>query len=1076
MNGGASGGRWPWGVCEETAILHGGFLLAARLTQPRPLRELRKADWLRVGTPIIDALGEIGARCPSALQHSLWKKEAVAIVWAKVLLPDPPAPSLDQGWKEDGFFSVGRMIPEVNHTVLFELVKALGVPQLFVQLLLALPQDVCRHQLEHLVEYVSSETSPSDIRFFLDVWWEVVKHKEGQEDATVSAFSTLIYQHGCESSLDDGLQPPKRFKGDPGSLNSSPAATSLLMVLIEGLKQTYRSIALPRLKCYALANLAELLSVFPEVEAEGNPLPVAEYLDKISSVISLWASDTESKYHHSGLDEKVKEAERTMSLLSLAKLSCEELFVGLDFLSSLLHAWGEELQGTLNSSEEPCYESYRLLDALTNLGKNLVCFSEARDLSEDEARVVLELTQVTKDFLEKISASLKSKDLDTNLVSSVAMTIIEQKLDRHVEVCSIFVSEKTWAFSKDWVDCLVKNRALFQKPELVLKLLETLVNFAMFRQDKEARELQMQVTKAIMECYTELSLSDKNKVVSGVLESWGGPGLSLNLQVVMEGFQEDLNVTFNQITKSVSDEGLTRAVASVARLTLLYPEATVKQLCNLAVVNLGAHQFLAQILCSFPALSFLETHNDPGRPHSLVVRCLEEAVWGRLSTAREEEQFIAFLTFLMQPSSAVPLVSPAEVIKAFVLPYLKSDSAQIELSLQILSKVLGIQSCSEEHWIKSCHPFPLLLSLCKLLDGYTKYWHQPRDQLFPSLETKDLILNILSHLCEVVRPETAPSPELWVQSLAWLHRKMASLDWTVGLRLKKLYGDHFKNEVPSTLFEICTLPEDDWTSQPLPAYGPGSGLLAWMECCCVSTALRDTMLTLLTVNVDNPEEVNLFSKGFLVALIQVLPWCSHNEWKRLTHVVENLLQRQVLHVPYTLEYVQYMPLLNLRPFACYLQFSVLFLRGFQLLCSSSCSTWLPAEAWLHVVRLYCSSLTDLLGSVKNATGPPLPPAEDRTSTQEVSFICIQMFCHLLHVAAMLPDKGCSEPLVVVALEILSQYETFSSADTSPSNALRKANERHFLESITDNVGDKALRGTLLQKLSKLGAHSAGELA
>ncbi|XP_075627953.1 gem-associated protein 4 [Balearica regulorum gibbericeps] len=1066
----------PWEVCEETAILHGGFLLAARLTHPRPLRELRKTDWPRVGPPITDALGEIGARCPSPLQHSLWKKEAVAIVWAKVLLPGPPAASLDQGWKEDGFFSVGMMIPDVNRTVLFELVKALGAPRLFVQLLLALPQDVHRSELEHLVEYVASETSSSDIAFFLDVWWEVMKHKEGEEDATVSTFSTLICQHGCEPSLDDGLQPPKRFKGDPGALNDPPAATSPLMVLIEGLKQTYQSIALPRLRCYALANLVELLTVFTELEPEGSPLPVAEYLDKVSSVVSLWTSDTESQFHHRGLDEKVKEAERSMNLLPVAKLSREELFVGLDFLCSLLRAWGEELQGTLNSSEELCYESYRLLDALTTFGKNLVCFSETRDLGEDETRVVLELTQITNNFLKEISVSLKSKDLDTSLVSSVAMTIIEQKLDRHMEMCSIFVSEKTWAFSKDWVGCLVKSKALFQKPELVLKLLETLVNFATSHQDTEAQELQMQVTKAIMECYTELLLTDKNKVISGVLASWGGPGLSLNLQVVMEGFQEDLNVTFNQITKSVSDEGLTRAVASVARLTLLYPEATVKQVCNLAVFNLGAHQFLAQILCSFPALSFLETRDDPDRPRSLVVRCLEEAVWGRLSTVREEEQFLEFLAFLIQPSSAAPLVSPAEVSKAFVLPYLKSDSAQIELSLQILSKVLGVQACSEEHWIKSCHPFPLLLSLCKLLDGYTKYWHQPRDQLFPSLETKDLLLKVLCQLCEVVRPETAPSPELWVQSLAWLHRKVASLDWTIGLRLKKLYGDHFKNEVPATLFEICTLPEDEWTSWPLPAYGPGSGLLAWMECCCVSAALRETMLTLLTVNVDNPEEVNLFSKGFLVALIQVLPWCSHSEWKRLVHVVENLLQRQILYVPYTLEYVQYMPLLNLRPFACYLQFSVLFLRGFQLLCSSSCSTWLPAEAWFHVVQLYCSSLTDLLDSVKSVAGPPSHPTEDRTSTQEVSFICIQMFCHLLHVAAMLPDKGCGEPLVVAALEILSQYETFSSADTSPSSRLRRANEKHFLESIVDNVSDKELRGILLQKLSKLGACSAGEPA
>ncbi|XP_041338847.1 gem-associated protein 4 [Pyrgilauda ruficollis] len=1050
----------PWAVGEETAILHGGFLLAARLLQPRPLRELRKADWPRAGVPITDALREIGERCPSP--RGLWKKEAVAIVWAKILLPAPPAAAaLECGWKEDGFFSVGAMIPDVNHTALFELVKALGAPRLLVQLLLALPPAVCRGQLESLVEYISSETSPSDVRFFLDVWWEVLKHREGQEDATVSAFGALIHQHGGESSLEDGLQPPKRFKGDPGSAS---AASGLPTVLLQGLKQIRGSIAQPRLRCYALANLAELLCLSSELGPGDSPLPITEHLAKVSAMVSLWSSDADCQYHPCGLGEKVREAERSMSLLCLTRPSREELFGGLDLLCSLLQAWGEELQDTLRGSEELCFESYRLLDALASLGKNLDFISETRELGEGETQVVSELTQLTKDFLRDTSAVLE--DVDTSLVSSVAMAIIAQRLDRHVDTCSVFASEKTWAFSKAWVECLVENKALFQTPELVLKLLETLVNFATSHHDKEAQELQMQVTKAIVECYTGLSLSDKNKVISGVLASWGGPGLSQNVQVVREGFQEDLNVTLNQITESVSDEGLARAVDSMARLMLLSPEATVKQVCHLAVVNLGAHQFLAQILCSFPALSFLESHEDPGRPRSLVVRCLEEAVWGKLSTAREEEQFLQFLAFLLQPGSATPLVSPAEVTKAFVLPCLKSDSAQIELSLQILSKVLGIPSCSEEHWIKSCHPFPLLLSLCKLLDGYTKYWHQPREQLFPSLETKDLIQNILCQLCELVGPETVPSSELWVQSLAWLHRKVTSLDWTVGLRLKKLYGDHFKNEVPATLFEICRLPEDEWTSQAWPAYGAGSGLLAWMECCCVSPALRDTMLALLTVNVDNPEEVNLFSKGFLVALIQVLPWCSHGEWKRLVPVVEQLLQRQVLHVPYTLEYVQHMPLLNLRPFACHLQLSVLLLRGFQLLCSSSCSSWLPPEAWLHVVQLYCASLTDLLASLKATAGAAAQPC-----AQELSFTCIQLFCHLLHVAAMLPATGCEEPLLVAALEVLSQYEVCSKADGSPCAALRRANEGHFLQSVTDSLGHEELRSTLLQKLSKLGARS-----
>ncbi|NXS06028.1 GEMI4 protein, partial [Oxylabes madagascariensis] len=1046
----------PWAVGEETAILHGGFLLAARLLQPRPLRELRKADWPRAGGPIADALREIGERCPSP--RGRWKEEAVAIVWAKVLLPAPPAAALEWGWKDDGFFSVGAMLPEVNHTALFELAKALGEPRLLVRLLLALPPGVCRAQLEALVEYVCSETSPADVGFFLDVWWEVMKHREGEEDATVSAFGALIQQHGAEPCPEDGLQPPKRFKGDPGSAADAPG---LPEVLLEGLKRLRGSIAQPRLRCYALANLAQLLCL--SVEPGHGPLPISEHLAKLSALVSLWGSDPDSQHRPCELAEKVREAERSVSLLPVAKPSREELLGGLDLLCSLLQAWGEELQDALRGSEGLCFESYRLLDALSTLGKNLDFVLENGDLGEGETQVVLELTQLTKDFLRDSSAVLK--DLDTSLVPSVAMAVIAQRLDRHVDTCSVFASEKSWAFSKAWVECLVKNKALFQSPELVLKLLETLVSFATSHHDEEAQELQVQVTKAIVECYTELSLSDKNKVISGVLASWGGPGVSQNVQVVREGFQEDLNVTLNQITKSVSDEGLSKAVASVARLTLLSPEATVKQVCHLAVVNLGAQQFLAQILCSFPALNFLESHRDPGRPRSLVVRCLEEAVWGKLSTEREEEQFLQFLAFLVQPGSATPLVSPAEVTKAFVLPYLKSDSPQIELSLQILSKVLEIPSSSEEHWIKSCHPFPLLLSLCKLLDGYTKYWHQPGEQLFPSLETKDLILDVLCHLCELVAPETVPSSEPWVQSLAWLHRKVASLDWTVGLRLKSLYGDHFKNEVPATLFEVCRLPEDEWTSRSWPAYGPGSGLLAWMECCCVSPALRDTMLELLTVNVDSPEEVNLFSKGFLVALIQVLPWCSHGEWKRLAPVLQQLLQRQVLHVPYTLEYVQHLPLLNLRPFSCHLQLSVLLLRGFQLLCSSSCSSWLPAEAWPHVVQLYCSSLTELLASLKAAAG-----ASPQPCAQELSFVCIQLFCHLLHVAAMLPAlRGCGEPLLVLALEVLSQYESCSGADASPCAALRRANEGHFLQAVADSVGHQEMRSTLLQKLSKLGA-------
>uniref|UniRef100_A0A8C3HRC9 Gem nuclear organelle associated protein 4 n=1 Tax=Chrysemys picta bellii TaxID=8478 RepID=A0A8C3HRC9_CHRPI len=183
----------------ETTILHGGFLLAAKLSHPKALTELAKSDWPRVGQPITDALKEIcSSRSSSPSQPNVWKKKAVIIIWAKILLP------FDQRWKEDVFFSVGSMIPRINHTVLFELLKALNAPRLFVQLLLALPTAVRQQELELFVKYVVNETSLVDVTFFLDVWWEIMKHKEAFNLCTWASTQRRQWQvsHWLQRALD----------------------------------------------------------------------------------------------------------------------------------------------------------------------------------------------------------------------------------------------------------------------------------------------------------------------------------------------------------------------------------------------------------------------------------------------------------------------------------------------------------------------------------------------------------------------------------------------------------------------------------------------------------------------------------------------------------------------------------------------------------------------------------------------------------------------------------------------------------------------------------------------------------
>ncbi|XP_042298276.1 gem-associated protein 4 isoform X2 [Sceloporus undulatus] len=1036
--------------------------MATRLCHPKPLSELAKSDWPLVGKPIIEALEEI---CTSHSSYppepSAWKKKAAVILWSQILFSGSSMPtvSTNQRWKEDVFFSVSTMIPEVNHTVLFEMFKEMNAPRLFTQMLLVLPEAVCLKELETFVEYVAKETSPRDVSFFLDVWWEIMKHKEGQEDRLTLLFRTVSHQFLSEP--DDTGQPPKRFKSDAPPLTEPSMATTVLPVLMEGLKLIRESIVPTKMKCYALANLLDVLSV--SIECEVELLPIQTYLDKVSSVVTLWISDSDNRYNKRELDEKVKEVERSMSVLNVAKLSNKSLLDDLGFLRTLLEEWSPELQGFLNDPQQVCYESYRLLDCLASLEKRLVNYAKSENLDEPTAQTMAELSKRIADFLEKINPGSWSKESNNDIVASVAMVIIDKRMDRHLEVCPVFVTQKSWAFTKDWVACLVRNKELFQEAELILKLLQMVAACAHVA---ESQEQIAKVAKVILECYAELLLTDQNKVISEVLAAWGRKGLSGISETFSEGFQEELNVAFNQIIKSVSGEGFKRAVASVSRLVLLNPEATIKKICNLVVANLGTHQFMAEILCSFPALRFQEHQDSTDASVSLLLNCLKESIWDRLITAKEKEQFLEFLEYLMQPTGANPLLCPAEVTQNLIFPFLKADSPCMELCLQILEKVLKVPS--EQNWIHTCHPFPLILSLCRLLDGFTQYWHEPEGQHACSLETKDLVATNLAQLCSALSTQKdSLSPELWNQSVSWLHKKVGALDWTVGLRLKNVYGEHFKNEVPATLFEVCKLPEDEWTTRPAPQYGAGSGLMAWMECCCISATLREQMLVLLTVNVDNPEEVNLFSKGFLVALVQVFPWCSQSEWRRLIHVIKSLLEREVLYVPYSLEYVQYLPLLNFRPFAYHLQFSVLLLRGFQFLCGSSGATWLPSDAWKHMARLYCLGLSDLLGSVKSIVRGQWHSTEEKNVTRELSFVYIQLFCHTLHVAAMLPDEGTGEGLLLLSLEILSQYEVLYDADESLGSSLRKANEKHFLGSITENVTNKEMRTMLLQKLRKL---------
>lgn len=203
----------------------------------------------------------------------------------------------------------------------------------------------------------------------------------------------------------------------------------------------------------------------------------------------------------------------------------------------------------------------------------------------------------------------------------------------------------------------------------------------------------------------------------------------------------------------------------------------------------------------------------------------------------------------------------------------------------------------------------------------------------------------------------------------------------------------------------------------------------------MSDPLQATMLSCLSLDCSRVDHMNMFSKGLLVALTQTLPWCSVPQWTRLLRLLRELIATRRLHAPFSLEYVDFLPLLDLRKFSCDLRLSVLLLRVLQLLCGSSCSDWLAADGWAHVGRLYAHAVREIMSSVRaklplsptkalvskdtstkhpkksdDSQSEPTPEDEAAEITtdsqikevnvvpsQEVLFVLSQLFCHVQHI-------------------------------------------------------------------------------
>ncbi|KAF7653789.1 hypothetical protein LDENG_00078560 [Lucifuga dentata] len=985
---------------RDLAVVQGGFHLANKLCLPTSLSFLQKGDWSRVRKPILEAIRELCGQEELRSQPEMrgigWKKKLVCALWLK-LLSRETGEDMETAWRENSFFPIQNGFPELNYVVMVELVKSVGAAEIFAQFLLCLPQAQICTELERLVDYVRcSPTSDDDVQLFLKVWWELWKGKDEQKAGADDSIETVLTGQFVRlfsqpASLFPHAAKRLRLESNLLSAVSSPA-TDVLYVLLHGLKDMRDHISTTNLCFQALSiSLDSLYTSFLIDRAV--IVPTKEKMDFLSKVVTIREGNDEklSPELLRGAQQDLR-ASHSPSQFQSSRMNVNQ---ALKVIMELTQFWNNSGLLKMYDSSKSSYSAFKLHQSVQRVLKALEAVNVSETMTEmDDRNVLIEVLESLAFSATECSPEVKRK---------VTMMIINHHLDAYQDFAVLFASEKSWATSDEhWINCLKQNQASFQQHDMLIQLAYTLMS--QLHSDTTNVGQCKKVIQVLVNIFSKLSLEDKNKALADMLRlsSRGFFGCSVPSDIIEE-FEQELNLAFNCIIQPGGGApALDAAVSLVAKVAFQNPELTLKSCCHLAVFNKGAFSLVANILQQLPGLRGREGNekaqtkadnkgvkeamqstdrSDLPSATSPLCKCLQEMIRTKLLSNHDKEQFLQFLGLLMMPAMVVEgedrrqsFLSPQEVVSVFVLPNLSTighHSIDLDLSLRLLHSALSVGTrnqdpASSPDWVLGCSPFPLLYTLAHLLHQSLRCWEQPLKAIVHhwSMDTKELLMTVLTTLGQMVGVEVASNPSSWSRALFWLYSKMGELDWTVRFYLKPVWGEHFRNEVPSSLLTVCDLPKQEWSGLDLLQYGQGTGLLAWMECCFISDTLQSTMLSSLCLNKDQPDHVSMFSKGLLVALTQTLPLCSISQWSRLLRGLRELLIADKLHVPYSLEYVDYLPLLDLRGFSCELRLSVLLLRVFQLLCGSSCSHWLSVDGWTHVGRLYALAVREMMDSLR----------------------------------------------------------------------------------------------------------------
>lgn len=631
-----------------------------------------------MGRPVLEAVSEICRQYESDdstnAMSACWKRRIVCVVWLKLLCRETGR-DVEEEWRENPFFALQNSLPEVNHTVLLEMVKSTAAEDIFAQFLLCLPQFEISNMLERLTRHVkSSPTGEDDTQVFLEVWWELWKGRDELEAGGDNSVEMMFAnQFARLSSKSSGLSPQaaKRLKLD--SLDQQASTPDVLHILLYALKDMKDQILSSDLCLRALSISLDSVYTSYLIDQEVKLSTDVKMLI-LSKVVSI-----KGKKHKKPSPELIRQtlrdlhASHTPSQFRPCQMKLGEAFAVIIELAQFWLSSGP-LKGC--NSCDPSYSALRLQQSVQRVLTAL-----------DEAEVSVQETEkdVLRTLLDLLAFPATEINPDVNV--DVATIVISHRLEDYQSFALLFARDTSWATCVErWLDCLQKNQAAFQQHDTLINLASTLMN-KLHAESSDAIQCR-KLMKVIADIFSALSLEDKNKSLAAMLRlsSRGFFGCPVPSDVC-NGFEQELNMAFNCITQvggGASQGNLVTAASLVARVAFQNPEAALRSCCHSAIFNKGAFALMAKILQQLPGLSGQRVKKAEGKTNEvkgdrngggLLCRCLREAVKTKSLSDGEREQFLKFLGLLMMPDITVEggelgqrFLLPQDVVNTFVLP------------------------------------------------------------------------------------------------------------------------------------------------------------------------------------------------------------------------------------------------------------------------------------------------------------------------------------------------------------------------------------------------------------------------